>query len=408
MRLGEAAPGTAPGVNFASLFSSGGNAIDSTGQVGFFAQLGGTSVDDSNDRGVWQEQDGSLTLLAREGSPAPGTEDSVVFTSMIPGLSEYVGRGRIPIRAGLGGTGVTAANNSGVWSQAGGNLHLVARKGASAPGTDAGVNFTGFQTPEFNDSGEPTFFALLSGTGVTPLFNDSGIWSEGGGTMHLVARAGMAAPGTAAGIRFGGLTGYGDPVINDAGQVAFYATLAGPGVTTGDAKGIWAEGPNGLQLVARTGQGIRLANGATGIISNFDLFRGSSPQTGRGTIFNRNNQIAFWVNFTGQTTSALIVADLTPFQPGDYNVDGVVDAADYIIWRNTLGSTNDLSADGNGNSVIDEGDWVVWQQNYGESIGPGIGAGASATIPEPSAASLFLAATLPWCLFCVRRRPFHS
>ena len=40
---------------------------------------------------------------------------------------------------------------------------------------------------------------------------------------------------------------------------------------------------------------------------------------------------------------------------GDYNGDGKVDAADYTVWRDTLGSTTDLRADGNGNGSIDAG-----------------------------------------------------
>ena len=32
--------------------------------------------------------------------------------------------------------------------------------------------------------------------------------------------------------------------------------------------------------------------------------------------------------------------------PGDYNANGTVDAADYTIWRDTLGSTTDLRANG--------------------------------------------------------------
>ena len=45
---------------------------------------------------------------------------------------------------------------------------------------------------------------------------------------------------------------------------------------------------------------------------------------------------------------------------GDYNGDGIVDAADYAIWRDTLGSTTDLRADGDGDGVIDPGDYDTW------------------------------------------------
>ncbi len=49
-----------------------------------------------------------------------------------------------------------------------------------------------------------------------------------------------------------------------------------------------------------------------------------------------------------------------PSLPGDYNNDGTVDAADYVVWRDTLGSTTDLRADGNPNLVIDANDRRVW------------------------------------------------
>jgi len=66
---------------------------------------------------------------------------------------------------------------------------------------------------------------------------------------------------------------------------------------------------------------------------------------------------------------------------GDYNQDGTVDAADYTLWRNTLGSTTLLGADGNGNRVVDLADYVLWKTNFG--AGAGGGAAASAA-PEPS------------------------
>jgi hypothetical protein len=50
---------------------------------------------------------------------------------------------------------------------------------------------------------------------------------------------------------------------------------------------------------------------------------------------------------------------------GDYNRNGVVDLADYVVWRKTLGSVTNLNADGNGNGSIDVGDYTVWRANFG-------------------------------------------
>jgi hypothetical protein len=72
--------------------------------------------------------------------------------------------------------------------------------------------------------------------------------------------------------------------------------------------------------------------------------------------------------------------------PGDYNADGTVNAADYVVWRNTLGSVDDLRADGNGNEMIDAGDYDIWKSLFGTHYGSG--AGSLATVPEPASALL--------------------
>lgn len=50
---------------------------------------------------------------------------------------------------------------------------------------------------------------------------------------------------------------------------------------------------------------------------------------------------------------------------GDYNGDGVVDAGDYSVWRDTLGSTTNLAADGDGNGMVNLLDYNLWAANYG-------------------------------------------
>ena len=85
-------------------------------------------------------------------------------------------------------------------------------------------------------------------------------------------------------------------------------------------------------------------------------------------------------------------------QSGDYNGDGRVDAADYTVWRDTFGATENLSADGNGNRTIDAGDFDHWSSRFGDLLGSGAGA-SSIAVPEPPAATLFAVAMIAGALY---------
>lgn len=109
------------------------------------------------------------------------------------------------------------------------------------------------------------------------------------------------------------------------------------------------------------------------------------------------------------TDNVFLTSDLfsDPFVtlPGDYDGNGVVDAADFDVWMSSMGETDfSGNADGNGNQVIDAADYVIWRKNLGQSwqtIG-GSGTGSATTnAPEPSTIGL---ATLT-LLGALGRRP---
>jgi hypothetical protein len=67
--------------------------------------------------------------------------------------------------------------------------------------------------------------------------------------------------------------------------------------------------------------------------------------------------------------------DAVAFPPGDFNSDGTVDAADYIVWRNGLGST------------YIQTDYDVWRTHFGQIAGS---SSAQAGVPEPTSVALVL------------------
>ena len=82
------------------------------------------------------------------------------------------------------------------------------------------------------------------------------------------------------------------------------------------------------------------------------------------------------ITFTGSATVA-----------GDYNGNGIVDAADYTVWRNTLrpSVTPGTGADGTGDGVINQADYNFWKSRFGATSGSGAG---NTAVPEPTALTL--------------------
>jgi hypothetical protein len=91
-----------------------------------------------------------------------------------------------------------------------------------------------------------------------------------------------------------------------------------------------------------------------------------------------------WVGshtFRAQINTLALVASFAI--PGDYNVDGIVSAADYVAWRNGFGT------------IYTQQHYETWRAHFGQTASGGrlasIGMVAPTGVPEPSGTVLMLA-----------------
>jgi T5SS/PEP-CTERM-associated repeat protein len=78
--------------------------------------------------------------------------------------------------------------------------------------------------------------------------------------------------------------------------------------------------------------------------------------------------------------------------PGDFNLDGIVDAADYTVWRDGLDTRYGLD------------DYQDWKDHFGQTIAdlPGWASANPLAVPEPTALEMALAELVAVCLIPLR------
>jgi hypothetical protein len=166
-----------------------------------------------------------------------------------------------------------------------------------------------------------------------------------------------------------------DHVIYD--NVSAYQGVIPPPGFRGDAPMVAVDlyGPPGVLTSASLPTELDLndwPDATIGVVDYYDLLLGSDDPAGY---------------------IAAEIHTLTPVDvlngPGDYNHDGTVDAADYVVWRDGLG-TNYTQAD-----------YGVWRANFGATSTPNPAAG----VPEPTSVAIALLAIIPLLLVCRALHP---
>lgn len=259
----------------------------------------------ATDRGLYLSNGGALVEVARKGGLPPGggtqtyetlnafalnNSGHAVFSSQLTGASNhranYLWNGTSVIElARLGSVASTETNpfvtlgsnlhvNNGgqisYWGQvsngstiesvlylreSSGALTDVVRTGDAAPDADGSFSTIGRLNHDLNDAGQLAFSATLTGTA-----NTQGIFTAttGGGVVQ-VARSGMAAPDAN-----GTFLGFHDTrrlTLNASGQVAFEAELIGTTNGATDNSGIFVGDGTLLKQIAREGQSTPGSNG---------------------------------------------------------------------------------------------------------------------------------------------------
>jgi hypothetical protein len=140
-----------------------------------------------------------------------------------------------------------------------------------------------------------------------------------------------------------------------------------------------------------------LSGASTGAGDSWSLV--TANNTTYGATFNVagfTNDGGIWSDgsyaFDPSTGLLAVIGDMAALA-GDYNDDGIVSAADYVVWRNHEGTEFELpNRDPNAGGNIGAGDYQFWAERFGNSAGSGASASglplllsASANIPEPSA-----------------------
>jgi hypothetical protein len=101
-----------------------------------------------------------------------------------------------------------------------------------------------------------------------------------------------------------------------------------------------------------------------------------------------------WIRLT--TSSSTLLS-------GDYNSDGTVDAADYVVWRNASGQAGaGLTADGNGDGTVNQADYDVWRASFGQTAAAK-SITSTVSVPEPCTAGILSCSVVTaLCLGAIR------
>lgn len=363
-----------------------GPVVNDAGQVAFKSLLRDTSGGLDDDEGLFRGDGSSIVEMVREGQSAAGNGS---FGGAGNAFSGYAlnSSGDVTFIGRASGTNNGSSDDEGIFQTDGNTLIELIRENDASP--DGNGQLSSFSTFVANNQGQVALAGNLRNTsGLT--FDDRGVFRADGDTLDLVAREGQPAPTAIA--SDGSFSRFNSLAINDAGQVAIDADLRDTSDGSQNNRGIFLlDDDRGLVPVVRKGDSL-----ASSTIIQIDFAGRVSLSEDTSTGLNDDGQVAFRFNLqNGNQGIGIFTLDPLPENTGDFNGDGIINAADYIVWRNTFDTAvaAGTGADASGNGLIDQDDYDIWKMNFGMAVGSGsISFTLSEAIPEPGSLVLVLLA----------------
>ena len=342
------APGV-PGATFGTLYSHlfyDPLLLDDAGRALFLGRLTGAGVTGTNDMGLWFYDGNVTTLVAREGDQMPGVPAGNFFAGDLQGSVPLLGNGVFVFASN------TANPIRGLWSNHSGSLKLLIREGDSTPGLADDETVGEIRRFRINNSNQVALSGRIrKDDGVNPVrlfdavwisdaqgafqlaarsdqqppgvsvpavavFTDGGhVFGVGGGQLGRVTTGGLTiiakpddpAPGTAAGVQFASIdVDFTAIAASSAGQVAFMATLTGPGVNASNDRGLWAQDDNfQLVKVAREGDSIVVPAGTPRTITGIEFALGIG--SGQPRAMSDRGEVLWRANVVGLPHGSQVV-----------------------------------------------------------------------------------------------------
>jgi hypothetical protein len=300
---GQPAPGLTNTIRFSDFRYV---SLADDGRIAFTAQFSGPGVTATNRLGLWAGLPGALNLAVRTGELVPGDANRTRLAHLakpLPDNSRAVAFLFIPLRpdqsdptglkpdsagfypengpvlvlflvfadqiqarlrndlqghvvnfvagsAELSGPDIGPTNAVAIVAGPPTNVAIVAQQGSPAPGTSG--TFTSFplssRTLALAPDGNVAFMAdTTAGTGI---------WFGKAGTLQAVMFRNRPAPASllGPGYTFGARPTSENVEVNSRGELACATLLAGPGLSSTNSEFVVAGPPNGLRIIARSGQ----------------------------------------------------------------------------------------------------------------------------------------------------------